>query len=258
MTGDRTALVVAHPGHELRVHGWLETVRPRTTVLTDGSGSQGTSRLDATARVLERAGASRAAPFGTYRDREVYDNMLAGRVEVFTGLAQRLADDFVKNDIRCVVADGADGYNPTHDLCRYVVNAAVRRAAAVGPSVIRNLAFSLVGEPSRPLPAAAGPVEVVRLDAAALDRKLAAARDYAELRREVEAALEGGQADAYGTEYLWPVSADLSLSLNGRPYYETYGEQQVAAGQYRQVLRLREHFLPIVEALAAFASDGTR
>jgi hypothetical protein len=255
MTRGRPALVVAHPGHELRVHGWLEAARPRTTVLTDGSGSQGTPRLASTARVLDRAGASRTGLFGVHGDREVYEAVLAGRVELFTALARRLADDFVEHAVDCVVADAADGYNPTHDLCRYVVNAAVRRAATRG-SQVRNLAVSLVGEPSRPLPAANGPVELVHLEAAALQRKLEAARDYTELRAEVETALENGQAGAYGTEYLWPVPADLVVPLNGRPYYEEYGERQVAAGHYRQVLRLREHVLPIVEALAAFASGG--
>src|SRR5207302_1404403 len=31
-----SALLVAHPGHELRVHGWLERERPLVFVLTDG------------------------------------------------------------------------------------------------------------------------------------------------------------------------------------------------------------------------------
>ena len=33
----RTALFVAHPGHELRIYGWLERARPQVHVLTDGS-----------------------------------------------------------------------------------------------------------------------------------------------------------------------------------------------------------------------------
>src|SRR5438034_752023 len=31
----RAALFIAHPGHELLVHGWLELVRPFVFVLTD-------------------------------------------------------------------------------------------------------------------------------------------------------------------------------------------------------------------------------
>jgi hypothetical protein len=51
------ALVVAHPGHELRVHHWLELTRPFVIVLTDGSGHSGQSRLASTTRVLAAAGA---------------------------------------------------------------------------------------------------------------------------------------------------------------------------------------------------------
>ncbi len=34
------------------------------------------------------------------------------------------------------------------------------------------------------------------------------------------------------------------------PYYEIYGEQRVAAGVYREVIRLREHLEPLAAALA--------
>lgn len=35
--GKKAALVVAHPGHELLVHHWMETAKPLVLVLTDGS-----------------------------------------------------------------------------------------------------------------------------------------------------------------------------------------------------------------------------
>ncbi|HEX8245140.1 MAG TPA: hypothetical protein VF541_16635, partial [Longimicrobium sp.] len=48
------ALVVAHPGHELRVYGWMERARPLVFVLTDGSGSGSEGRLESTTGVLAR------------------------------------------------------------------------------------------------------------------------------------------------------------------------------------------------------------
>src|SRR5262249_34481437 len=42
----------AHPGHEVRLHGWLEMVRPEVFILTDGSGATGQSRLNATTTLL--------------------------------------------------------------------------------------------------------------------------------------------------------------------------------------------------------------
>jgi hypothetical protein len=40
-----------------------------------------------------------------------------------------------------------------------------------------------------------------------------------------------------------------SSSVLEPPFYETYGEKQVAAGHYAKVLRYREHVRPIEEAL---------
>ena len=39
------ALILGHPGHELRVYGWTRSIRPLTFVITDGSGASGISRL---------------------------------------------------------------------------------------------------------------------------------------------------------------------------------------------------------------------
>src|ERR1700733_13075391 len=55
----RPAVFVGHPGHELRVLGWLAETRPRVHVLTDGSGASGCSRLPSTSRLLDRIEACR-------------------------------------------------------------------------------------------------------------------------------------------------------------------------------------------------------
>ena len=64
------ALIIGHPGHELRIHHWLESARPLTFVLTDGSGRGLESRLPSTRLVLERAGAKPASIFGPWTDAE--------------------------------------------------------------------------------------------------------------------------------------------------------------------------------------------
>src|SRR6266699_30347 len=51
--GRRAALVIAHPGHELRVHAWVELAQPLAFVLTDGSGHTGQSRLASTSRLVD-------------------------------------------------------------------------------------------------------------------------------------------------------------------------------------------------------------
>jgi len=95
----RSALLVAHPGHELLLHGWLRAARPRVCVLTDGSGRDGDSRLDATTRVLERADASSGPLYGRYPDRVIYEALLDGDTSFFVGLAQELAKSLAGDDI---------------------------------------------------------------------------------------------------------------------------------------------------------------
>jgi hypothetical protein len=64
----RAALVVAHPSHELRLHGWLEQARPYVCILTDGGGRAGEPRLARTTEVLFRAGARHGAIYGRLSD----------------------------------------------------------------------------------------------------------------------------------------------------------------------------------------------
>src|SRR5262245_50004468 len=93
----RTALVVSHPGHELRVHGWLERTKPVVHVLTDGSGHTGSSRLDSTTRLLERVGARAGSIYGRYSDESLYALLRRGAFDEFFELAQDLAAALVRD-----------------------------------------------------------------------------------------------------------------------------------------------------------------
>ena len=119
-------------------------------VLTDGSGRGNHSRLPSTTRVLERAGATRGAVYGRFTDADVYRALLSGDVAVFTNTAALLAAALLDEGIDCVVADAAEGYNPTHDICRYLANAAVEIAARARTRPIANYEFDLVSAPAAP------------------------------------------------------------------------------------------------------------
>lgn len=245
------ALVVAHPGHELRVYGWLERERPEVFVLTDGSGSTGKSRLPSSAEVLRRAGARPGSLFGRFTDRELYEVVLEGRIEVLTGLARELAEALIEGGVETVAADAIEGFNPSHDLCRLLTDAAVALARRRTGRPIANYAFLLEGRPDA-LPAdGSSGVLRLELDDTALERKLAVARSYPEMASEIERAFELHGAEAFRVEYLRPADPeeDVETLIEEPPYYESYGERQVAAGRYPRVLRFREHFLPLARAL---------
>jgi len=243
-----SALIVAHPGHELRLHGWLEQVRPLVFVLTDGSGSTRESRLTGTERVITAAGARRGPVFGRFADRQWYDAILRRDCGLFTTLADEIASALVREKVVAVVADAEEGYNSGHDLCRAIADSAVLLASRVSRRDISSFDFLLVGHPESTdgLPSVG-----LRLDEAALHRKLSAAREYSEMSLEVDSALRRFGLEAFRIERLRqvPPGGRSRQFDEGIFFYERFGETQVAAGLYTEVIRAREHVIPLVEAL---------
>lgn len=249
--GGRSALVIAHPGHELRVHGWLERTKPVVFVLTDGSGASRVSRIDSTRQLIEDIGGSRGPIFGRLSDRRLYEAIVHVDTGFFTSLADEIAESFCTLGVETVVADAREGYNSGHDVCRAVVDAAVTIARAMSNTPIAAFDFLLAGRPDH-----ADPDGVrIALDDSALARKIAAARAYPEMAHEVDAALDRYGEEAFRIECLrtTPGTAWRPSDGDGQPYYETYGEQQVAAGLYSQVIRARQHLDPVVDALFCHA-----
>lgn len=253
----RAALVVAHPGHELRVHRWLELARPVVFVLTDGSGSDGVSRLPSTTALLDRAGATAGSIYGRLTDRELYRATLGGDLRLFTALVDELARGLA--DVDVVAGDAVEGYNPGHDVCRLLLNAAVLRLEAEGRR-IDNYDFPLVGSPDDCPSGERGEALRLDLDDEALHRKLAAAQAYPELAGEVEAALAAHGSDRFRVECLRPARYGLDIAplFSHPPFYETHGEKRVALGLYDHVIRFQAHLAPLAAGLERHVAMESR
>jgi hypothetical protein len=247
----RVALVVAHPGHELRVHHWLELTQPVVFVLTDGSGHTGQSRVASTTGVLAAAGARPGSIYGRFTDARLYALMKDGDPAPFLGLARELAAAFSALEVGVVAGDALEGFNPSHDLCRYILNVAVTLMRQHTGRAPENYDFLLDGDP-RFRPQGTGAAVLVDLDDGALQRKLAAATGYVELKAETAAALERFGSGAFRTECLRPV-LDLREGIDRLeiepPAYERFGELRVRDGHYDEVIRYRETIQPLVRAL---------
>src|SRR5438067_11729203 len=175
------------------VHHWMEKSRPLYFCLTDGSGGSARSRLASTTRLIEKMGAAAGPIYGRYSDKAIYGLLLQGRVDVFVELAQELSAALVAAGVDCVAGDAIEGFNPTHDVCRLLIDGAVRMTERRTGRRLRNFDFVLDGAPdSCPEPLRETAVRVC-LDDAALERKLAAALAYPELRTEVE-----GEVQSFG------------------------------------------------------------
>ncbi len=250
----RTALVIGHPGHELVVHGWLEETRPMVFVFTDGSGRSSQSRLASTTKILNQAEARCSGIYGRLTDTAAYAAILNHDFELFIALTRELSEAFVVERIDYVAGDAFEGYNPMHDVCRLVINAAVTLAGRAQGRRLGNFEFSLVGRPGACHKQSHAGAICRELDEAAFARKMVAARGYAELAGEVAATMERNSTDALRVECLRAVGPGSCEYLSDRPpFYEQYGEKKVAAGYYHQVLRYHEHLAPLAKALTRYA-----
>jgi len=235
------------------VLGWASRQQPAVWLLTDGSGSDGESRIPMSMEVLDAIGC-KTQPHGGLDDAGIYAAILAGQVDLFQDIAERFADWLQQQDIECVVSDGVEGYNPTHDLCAALTACAVRLCAARSGRQIRHYTFPLVG-PSVPATMPDGAI-LVELEDSEVAEKLALSRNYAAraggaLVAEVEEMIERLGVSGFAREMLAPANLDRDFSrhLEEKPFYESYGEQKVAAGVYPEAIRFRRHMLPILEAL---------
>jgi hypothetical protein len=247
----QSALIVGHPGHELRVYGWLMQTRPVVHVLTDGSGGDGVSRVASTSTLLDGVGATRGSVYGNMTDREIYRAILDADHARFLVLAETLAADLARTGAELVAGDAIEGFNPAHDLCRYVINAAVRLASRATGRTIACYGFPLDSAPECAADGSDRGALTIRLDDAMLERKLKAAHDYAELRFEVERMLERFGREPFRTEYLCPVDLRDPYGWDPTriPVYETYGAERVKSGVYQHVITFRDHVQPLADAL---------
>lgn len=248
--GQQAALIVAHPGHELRVHHWMESAKPLVLVLTDGSGHLGAGRLDRTLAVLAGAGARASSTFfGKMSDRELYQAILAGDAGTLSGLADEIVTILADEDVDYVAADAVEGFNPGHDVCRLLVNAALRRLRDRNGRELGNFEFPLEGATIER--ETRGEIEL-HLDAGAFERKLRAVDNYPELTEEADRLRAAHGQASFGVERLSPVNylLDISGCCEQPPAYERWGEERVKSGYYKTVLRFKDHVEPIAKQLA--------
>lgn len=256
-TRRKSAVFMAHPGHELRIHHWIELNSPTVLVLTDGSGRTNRSRLPSTEKILEKAGASRGPLFGRYPDKEIYDRLLAVDAVFFVGVAREIGRFILDEKVERVAGDAAEGYNTSHDACRYIVDAACAWARRLAGRDIPAYRFALAGRPDEEPAQGSDQIIRVDLDPAALERKLAAALGYPELAAEIETARQKYGFDPFKTEILRITRTSNDYPGNEPvPFYEKYGEKQKAAGIYKTVIRYESHVAPVRAALMKWAENG--
>ena len=229
-------LIVAHPGHELRLSAWMARTKPLLCILTDGSGGAHEARTRYSAALAEECGASVGPVFGPMPDRDWYAAILAGNAEPFVEAADRIAAAAAHGTL--VVADPVEGYNPMHDLCAAVAD---RVAMAIGG---QRATYPLM------VPRQDG--EVMALDDEAQARKRAAVTAYAPLAEEAAALLKA-EPSALAEERLLPATFDWPPAMVPAPIYELFGAALAMTGVYREAIGYARHVRPIALRIGAMA-----
>jgi hypothetical protein len=172
-------------------------------------------------------------------------------VDEFVDLANELARALIDAEVDFVAGDAVEGFNPAHDLCRFLIDSAVERVQRWTGRRLRNHDFVLDSPPHTCPESLRDAALGVRLDEAAVARKLHAALSYPEMRAEVEGALLVHGKHAFAVECLRPAATSLMVEQFEKesPLYELLGQVRVNEGRYREVVRYRQHMLPVLSAL---------
>lgn len=245
--------VFGHPGHELLLHKWMEQSKAEVWVLTDGSGSSGQSRVDASRRTVTAAGATPGPLFGTASDRRHYCAIIDQDVSFFEEIVARLAERILQLRASVVLSDSIEHFNPIHDLASVLATIAARY---VGLPASSRYEFPI--EQPVDLRQIPSHWRTLRLTPEEVERKLNAASLNSALAPEI-ARLRTQRPEAVAVEILVPCDTQRPIlpAPEGVPHYEAVARERVASGVYSQMITFKDHVEPLVSHLAeAFPAFG--
>ncbi|MBK8500857.1 MAG: hypothetical protein IPL46_00885 [Saprospiraceae bacterium] len=252
----RSALIMGHPGHELRVYKFMELYKPRVYILTDGSGHNGSSRVYNTRRIISDTGSTPSEFMGVFTDVELYELILSNEFTKIKDLMDQLSEDLINHQIDLVFGDAIEGFNPTHDLCRYLINAIVGIIENKLRRKVNNFDFLLDGAPEgSPNDPEDGSV-TMDLNPDEMERKISASRKYTEIEKDVTRLINRHGVSSFRRETLRQVQNlhELKGWTSDQPFYEIHGRDRVRSGSYEQIITYQGHMKPLGEKLISFTT----
>ena len=248
----RCAFVMAHPGHELRVHSWLNRLQPQVILITDGSGRGGADHVALSACTIDQSGASLNAASAQWTDHQAYNHILTCNAVAVSKAINDVAQELAMHSIEWVICDAIEGFNPVHDLCSVMAVQASSIAERATGKAIKCVDFPLEGPPESATQTGERSELKLNLSDEEWRAKREAIAQNSALQFEIDRGFRLYGERAFRTEVLTPVNIKKSLSwlAQNKPFYEVHGEKRVQEGVYKNVLRYREHFLPLVEQVS--------
>lgn len=150
------ALAVAHPGHVLSLHGFIEKVKPLVFLFTDGSGPNKESLFQDFQLCLGTMYAGERDVFSVVQvnddmlgkkfinDDLLLQEVLNGRTAYFEYYTKEVARHLLRRKIDYIVSDASEGYDVTHEILRVIVDTAVKHLKKVTGKVVAQYEYSVV------------------------------------------------------------------------------------------------------------------
>lgn len=245
----KSAVIIGHPGHELRAYAFIKKYKPDVFILTDGSGSKNASRIHQSIKLLDSLGAKFQESVQTFSDTQLYKIILEQDLSKISSYINNLKEIILKNDYDMIVGDALEGFNPTHDICRYLINGIVSDISSNHSKTILNYDFVLDSAPNNISKDNNVGGLSLKLSEDEFEMKINAAMNYPELKYEVDTAVEKYGKEAFLWESFGKIS-DLNQISNWntqKPYYETFGEKRIKEGSYSSLITFENHIKPIAE-----------
>jgi len=189
--------------------------------------------------------------FEPFTDKSIYQLILEGNLDAIHQIRTKLYQYVEAHAYDLIVGDALEGFNPTHDLCRYLINSIVKEYHQTRSRPIYNYAFHLDEAPY--FASSSGQADQIQmdLDETEFDLKFKAAQDYPELKYEVDKALGLYGKEAFKKEIYFPVHDlnQIKVWSSPTPKYESYGRDRINNGTYREVIEFEKHMMPIASSI---------
>ncbi len=227
----------------------LHSFKPDVIFLTTGSGNKDEARIHESIKLIESIGLKAYRPFEPFSDRQIYDLILEGKHDAFVEVKSALEQFILGKKYNRIFGDALEGFNPSHDLCRYLINASVRSLQDNLP--LENYSFlqdelfkcSEIEQDKEGL--------VLNLNVREVEAKLNACREYSQLKHEVDRFIERFGVEFFNHEYFRKLSqTDMIKNWeNEAPFYEIHGRKRVEEGVYKHVISFDNHMKPLAKLL---------
>lgn len=247
----KTLLFIGHPGHELLAYKFMCIHKPEVIFLTGGSSSDNISRIHQSIKLVKSLGLKVHFPIEPFMDRDIYDLILSKSTDDFLKIKSALKKFVIENSIKRIVGDALEGFNPSHDICRYLINSIVTEVKNEIDVTIDNYEFFQENVSQNKTLLKSDEDIQIKLNKKEFDNKLKVCLDYSEIKFELDKFINLYGEDFFMIEYFRKIKNTEQIKTwdSKYPYYEEFGRKRIKEGTYSELISFENHMKIIALAL---------